>query len=880
MIDFDTLVGAVIKAESAGNPNAVSPVGAQGLMQVMPATARDPGFGVQPLANAFDPAENERFGREYLGAMLKRYDGDPEAALAAYNWGPGNADMWVKSGKKVEGLPRETRNYIAGIVKNLDGTQQMQPIGTMPATATPLGRLEPIGSPAGAPQPQLLAAAPQQSGGLLGGLIGSAQAAEMPTAPQAQAPQAAARQEMAAAKPSVPAIRMNLEKMIESGATEQQLDAYLQAQGFSVQQWQAAARDLKSTLDRSRGAPARVREVVGSSPDQDRLANLRRFYPDAIPYGEDNFVFTDPETKRLTLYNPSGLDFGDVPSLMREGAQMVGGAAGAAAGVLAAAPSGFMAAPVSGPIGAGLGTAAGGAMYDAFRNIRGNIDTRDLPQRMTDTAIDAAGGAVGQRVGDLAEAGVRGLVGATRRRLGGDAARLLDDFTAEGVTAPAGAVSGSRAIQSTEKMLENNPASAGRMQDYADNVMTEFRTAVDRTATQFGKRLSPQGAGETIQDAAKSAAGRFRIRQEQLYDDAYNVIGRDTPVQASAVAAYRQSLEQQLAAAPNRARVLKPAIDKAKAIEADAARQGGGLPFEGLRRTRTDIGRDLDNPVIAGSTGAQNDAMRGLYGALTQDMNEAAAANGALAQITKADRYTRFNMGQNIPALQKIADMDAPEKAFRFALQEGKDGATRLSRLRRNFKGEEWNDVAGTVLGRMGVAKPGAQDATGEAFSVSTFMTNWSNLSSEAREALFGGTRYAQLREPLDRLIRIGSALKETDKMANPSGTGRQLAYFAVMSSLGGLAGQAAAGDVQGGAVAGLAGSVVAPRVAAKLITSPRFVNWLAAAPSAMTGANGVSAHIGRLIGIGAMEPALKDAIRSYVDALRAAPPDTGSTAQ
>lgn len=85
------LLPHLIQQESGGNPNAVSPKGARGLTQVMPATGRDPGFGVQPLRDD-SPQENVRFGRDYLTAMLRRYPGRPDLALAAYNAGPAVAD--------------------------------------------------------------------------------------------------------------------------------------------------------------------------------------------------------------------------------------------------------------------------------------------------------------------------------------------------------------------------------------------------------------------------------------------------------------------------------------------------------------------------------------------------------------------------------------------------------------------------------------------------------------------------------------------------------------------------------------------------------------------------------------------------------------------
>lgn len=110
------LFTAQIKAESNWNPKAVSPVGAQGLGQVMPDTARQPGFGVSPLADPWDPNENLRFSSEYMSKMLNRYNGDHRRALAAYNWGAGNADKWDGN---LNNLPEETRNYITKIEQEM-----------------------------------------------------------------------------------------------------------------------------------------------------------------------------------------------------------------------------------------------------------------------------------------------------------------------------------------------------------------------------------------------------------------------------------------------------------------------------------------------------------------------------------------------------------------------------------------------------------------------------------------------------------------------------------------------------------------------------------------------------------------------------------------
>ncbi|MGQ4583769.1 transglycosylase SLT domain-containing protein [Lysobacter sp. F60174L2] len=98
----EAIVRAIIHAESAFNPNALSRVGAQGLMQLMPATARR--FGV---SNAFDAGQNIQGGVEYLAWLLKRFDGNLTYAAAGYNAGEGNVD-------KYNGVPpfSETQRYV------------------------------------------------------------------------------------------------------------------------------------------------------------------------------------------------------------------------------------------------------------------------------------------------------------------------------------------------------------------------------------------------------------------------------------------------------------------------------------------------------------------------------------------------------------------------------------------------------------------------------------------------------------------------------------------------------------------------------------------------------------------------------------------------
>jgi soluble lytic murein transglycosylase-like protein len=99
------LVAAVVRRESAWNPNAVSHVGAGGLMQLMPATARFLG-----VTDVFDARQNIFGGTRYLRTLLDTFDGDLDLTLAAYNAGPGAV-------QKYKGIPpyRETRAYVKAV---------------------------------------------------------------------------------------------------------------------------------------------------------------------------------------------------------------------------------------------------------------------------------------------------------------------------------------------------------------------------------------------------------------------------------------------------------------------------------------------------------------------------------------------------------------------------------------------------------------------------------------------------------------------------------------------------------------------------------------------------------------------------------------------
>lgn len=142
---------AILRQESAFNPTAVSHAGAMGLMQLMPATARQVAKTLgrpRPSRNdLYDPRLNITLGSAYLAQMQQRYGGSPMLAAAAYNAGPGNVDKWLPE-KQIDAdvwvatIPfRETRGYVRRVLayRLIYDYRLGNPIGSLTDIMRPVG---------------------------------------------------------------------------------------------------------------------------------------------------------------------------------------------------------------------------------------------------------------------------------------------------------------------------------------------------------------------------------------------------------------------------------------------------------------------------------------------------------------------------------------------------------------------------------------------------------------------------------------------------------------------------------------------------------------------------------------------------------------------
>lgn len=152
------IVRAVVMQESGGRQDVISPAGAIGYGQLMLDTAK--GLGVDP----YDPEQNIKGTVMYLDQMRDRYDGNWDRALYAYNWGPGNMDAYLKTGKGLNGqpMPSETLNYVPGVRGRLGGGQQPAVAGGYGSGGVPTIPLQALTLPGAAGEAARAAFAAQQ----------------------------------------------------------------------------------------------------------------------------------------------------------------------------------------------------------------------------------------------------------------------------------------------------------------------------------------------------------------------------------------------------------------------------------------------------------------------------------------------------------------------------------------------------------------------------------------------------------------------------------------------------------------------------------------------------------------------------------------------
>jgi len=620
-------------------------------------------------------------------------------------------------------------------------------------------------------------------------------------------------------------------------------------------------------IDLERGAPMDVRTAVGAAKKpEDKLATLQKYYPDARIY-EDNFVFTDPETNQQTLFNPKGMDLGDVGENLRMGAELIGGAFGGAAGML-----GGPAAPVTAPALGAVGAGAGGALYDF---IAGKLfpveDTRNAVEVLGDTAIETGMNFVGGKLGEVAGKMASNLGAKVSRAVKKPIAEVQEASERVGVQLPAGTLSGNRTLQGIEAAAGVAPIGSDIIQkSYQSSIdgMTKF---AEDTASRLSDETGETAVGMQIKKGIDNQVNKFKNQASNYYNQLWEKMPKNTRVPLNNTDIELQRITSEFADDPEFESVLGSSKIKGLFDAVTKAQEKGGASVGALKSLRTKIGSEItDNKLL---NDVQQGEIRTLYGALSKDIEDAASGMGAPVKYAfdRANNFYRDGAKVIEESFDPLIKRDIPEQVYRsiFGPEVSKlknYPATQLNKLYKSLDPETQKVVSSEFVRRMGNANAGSQGLSGDTFSPATFMTNWNTMPETAKRVVFkdAGTRSA-----LDDLATISASMKDKSAILNNSNTaGTSLMLQLMMAPLAGFAG----GEMTGIGGAAGAAAALSPAAAAKLMTSKPFIKWLTKTASDGTSEKALGANLGRLYAIAEANPEIKNELYQYSTTLRDAP--------
>lgn len=451
------------------------------------------------------------------------------------------------------------------------------------------------------------------------------------------------------------------------------------------------------------------------------------------------------------------------------------------------------------------------------------------------------GGTPGQQIGaSLAGAFapaalVTGAQGLARTALrGGEGGRQvlqenIDTFARAGTTPSLGQGTQGRIAQATESFLTKTPGGAGRMSAAAQGQADDVATRIERVADDLAPKATAERAGRAIREGVEGFVDDFKGTAGRLYDDVDQHVNTSGPVRLEKTSQFLQGKTAPIEGAEETSQLLSSKflddISEALGTDLQAAAQQGidGLPYSAIKALRSRVGEKRSSLSLIDD--ATKGDLKRLYGALSDDLASFAATQGddAVRATRRADAFYKAGR-ERIDELEKVVNKNGgPEKVFNAAVSGTKEGATTLRTVMKSLKPEQKRMLSAAVVRRMGKATPGQQDASAEAFSINTFLTNWAKLSPEARGTLFG-TYGQKFQKDMDAIASFASNIRSgSDVFRNPSGTGQAITQNA--AAIGTL-GSAALGQFELAAVLG--GTTVGSNWMARLMTNPRFVNWLA----------------------------------------------------
>lgn len=428
-----------------------------------------------------------------------------------------------------------------------------------------------------------------------------------------------------------------------------------------------------------------------------------------------------------------------------------------------------------------------------------------------------------------------GRAGATREQV----AQNIEAFQRAGTMPSAGQATESGVMRGIESTLGRVPGSIDIMRAKSISQQAEIGGKVKQIADELSAIKEPVIVGQRIEKGIGLFEKSIRAKESNLYNNLDKFVPKSTPIEANNLYSELQKITAPIPGAPALSQtkmIARPTLqDFISNLEKDMVASGGKLPFEAIKRIRSDIGKKLTKIEIGSDV--ERAEYKDLYSAISNDIRDAVAKQDpkGLYAFNKANNFSRV-MHDRFDRLQGFISKNEPEKVFDSAFVGMQAGPTRLHSLLQSIPKEDQKAVVSAFVSKMGRALPGAQDAGGDIFSTERFLTNWNKISPGAKKELFGrfGSKFS---EDMNKIAKTAELIREGSRvLANPSGTAGAVVGPATYAS---VAGSIAAGKY--GFATGILSVGLLSNLGSRLFTNPTYVNWLAknidATPNAVPGA-------------------------------------------
>lgn len=431
-----------------------------------------------------------------------------------------------------------------------------------------------------------------------------------------------------------------------------------------------------------------------------------------------------------------------------------------------------------------------------------------------------------------------------------EAAEGLSEFTGQPMRVlPADM--GGQTIKTLTEYARKTPFGQ-RVNEAASLAANDAGAARDFAATSTGAVKGLEAAGETaVAGADKYIKGSSR-QAGKLYDEAEKLAGDARVSPKKALDELDRNISE-LAETPGGA----DGIAELTKLRDSLAK--GDFTISGIRRMRSILGQkylddglrmgDLQRRVNRVIDAAGDDVTDSLVGSGKSDAASAYKAADAAwkARVETIDRYISpiigkdgFKSGEDvIKALEKAAD----------------GNGRRFQKFIEALPPEEAGAVRASIIKRIGQTKPSGQDAAGDVFSFETFLTRWNTMTPRAKVVLFD----KPTREAMGNLAKIASGARMTRQFANSSNSGTNIQAGLAIGSVGSAAASAATGNLAPAFI--LAAPAAAQAITARMVTSPRFLNWLGRFSKIPANAKPgvIKSHLAQLTAIATRDPAAAD---------------------